>query len=280
MLTLLCGIVRVVQNVFWKDFVTWKGKMYTEARQRGDIFRSEVDKCCHIRRSAPQEQYNASHPDTQTSTSSVRVTETDDIHKSLNPCNEIPHGQQRWRVRWGSFHSRTICCGLYCLALSTVPCAETACTCKSLRNGFFFFSFTPSSDFTPCPWRMCWAHRVQLFCWVALSRSSPLKCRQLPRCSPPPPCVLWNWMHLTFLKNSGWRPFISLASSASTWKTPSLIGFHCGLQEIHKQNDNLIHARSAFVSQFLWPLKLVKLVKQYYFVTTKSICCIPKMASL
>lgn len=128
---------------FWKDFVTWKGKMYTEARQRGDIFRSEVDKCCHIRRSAPQEQYNASHPDTQTSTSSVRVTETDDIHKSLNPCNEIPHGQQRWRVRWGSFHSRTICCGLYCLALSTVPCAETACTCKSLRNGFFFFPSPP-----------------------------------------------------------------------------------------------------------------------------------------
>lgn len=119
-----------------------------------------------------------------------------------------------------------------------------------------FFSFTPSSDFTPCPWRMCWAHRVQLFCWVALSRSSPLKCRQLPRCSPPPPSVLWNWMHLTFLKNNGWRPFISLASSASTWKTPSLFGFQGGLQEIHKQNDNLTHACSVFVPQFLWLLKL------------------------
>lgn len=66
MLTLLYGIVCVAQNVFWKDFVTWKGKMYDEARQRGDIFRSEVNKRCHIRRSAPQEQYNASHPDTRT----------------------------------------------------------------------------------------------------------------------------------------------------------------------------------------------------------------------
>lgn len=43
--------------------------------------------------------------------------------------------------RWGSFHSRRFCLGLYCLAERTVLCAETACTCKSLENGFSFFFF-------------------------------------------------------------------------------------------------------------------------------------------
>lgn len=83
----------------------------------------------------------------------VRVTEKTDIHKSLNPPNEISQGQQKWSGRWGSFHSGRIGCGLYCFAQHTSVCSETATTCKSLKNSFFF-SPPPPSDFTPRPWRM------------------------------------------------------------------------------------------------------------------------------
>lgn len=164
------------------------------------------------------------------------ITEKDHIHKSLNPCNEIPDGQQRWRVRWGSFHFRTICCGLYCLALSTVHCAERACTCKSLGNGFFFrppplltlplvldecaglTGFNCSAEWpfpVPHPW-------------------SAASCQGAPLPNQAYYGIECIW---PFRKNNGWRPFISLASSVPTRKTSSLFGFHCGLQEIHKKND-------------------------------------------
>lgn len=99
------------------------------------------------KKKAPREQSIASHPVWHDlSTSGVRVTETGGIHKSLNPCNEIPHGQQRWRGEKMWIFS--ICCGLYCLAERTAPCAETARTCKSLENGFYilppFFWLHPS----------------------------------------------------------------------------------------------------------------------------------------
>lgn len=88
---------------------------------RGVTFRSGVTQGCQIK--------NCTSGNTATqyiipcqwdvSATSVRVTEKADIHKSLNPPNEISQGRQKGRGRWGSFHSSRIGCSLYCFAQHT-----------------------------------------------------------------------------------------------------------------------------------------------------------------
>lgn len=171
------------------------------------------------KKKAPREQSIASHPVYHDlSTSGVRVTETGGIHKSLNPCNEIPHGQQRWRGEKMWIFS--ICCGLYCLAERTVPCAETARTCKSLENGFYilppFFWLHPS----PLT-NVLGSQGATVLLSGPFPFFTPLKCKQLPRCSPPPPSVLWNWMYLTFLRkklNKQWLKVFRFSGLLNAYK--------------------------------------------------------------
>lgn len=67
----------------------------------------------------------------------------------------------------------------------------------------------------------------------------PLKCKQLPRYSPPPhygiECV-WPFWKKT-INNNGWRPFIWLAFSGPTRRTFFLL---CGLRKVPKHNNKAL----------------------------------------
>lgn len=178
------------------------------------------------------------------STSGVRVTETDDIHKSLNPCNDIPHGQQRWRGEKMRIFSlqQNLLRPLLC------PWTHRAVRwCKKPRKWLFFFF--------PRTHPLFWLHPSPLTNVLGSQGATVLLSGPFPFFHPwsasscqgaPIPhrayygieCIWPFWEKKK--KNNGWRPFVFLASYKEL------------LQEICKQNDKPVHVSNAVVTVQCW----------------------------
>lgn len=123
---------------------------------------------------------------------------------------------------WGSFHSRRICCGLCCLWTHlAVKMFEPWNSPNMLRprKRLFFIStpfLTSSVALDECVGLMgcnCSAE------WP-FPVLHPLKCKQLPRCSPPPAILLRDLMYLTFLwkKKKQWLKAFRFSGLLSAYK--------------------------------------------------------------